>query len=162
MERRQPIVLAGRVTSVVGELVPKTLRGTRGERIAVDVAQHVEHMTLVTIGYGYGVISGFPEMPGPTKQAIQGDGRVPIQPLHQARKVRRILGLDQVVDMIAHQGDAMEACRILEERTTERIENHRPRFTTPKIEGAVVAPNRDVIRAASPKTTARTRHGGIP
>jgi hypothetical protein len=29
--------------------------------------------------------------------------------------------------MIAHQGDAMEACRILEERTTERIENHRPR-----------------------------------
>jgi hypothetical protein len=64
--------------------------------------------------------------------------------------------------MIAHQGDAMEACRILEERTTERIENHRPRFTTPKIEGAVVAPNRDVIRAASPKTTARTRHGGIP
>ena len=127
MERRQPIVLAGRMASIVGELVPKTLRGTRGERIAVDVAQHVEHMTLVTIRNRYRVVSGFPEMPGPTKQAIQGDRRVPIQPLHQARKVRRILGLDQVVDMIAHQGDAMEACRILEERTTERIENHRPR-----------------------------------
>ena len=75
MERRQPIVLAGRVTSVVGELVPKTLRGTRGERIAVDVAQHVEHMTLVTIRNRYRVVSGFPEMPGPTKQAIQRAGK---------------------------------------------------------------------------------------
>ena len=145
MERRQPIVLAGRVTSVVGELVPKTLRGTRGERIAVDVAQHVEHMTLVTIGNRYRVVSGFPEMPGPTKQAIQGDRRVPVQPLHQAREVRRVLGLEQVVDVIAHQGDAMEACRILEERSAKRIKDHGPSLTAPKIEGAVVTPNRDVI-----------------
>ena len=113
MERRQSIVFAGRVTSVVGELVPKTLRGTRGERIAVDVAQHVEHMPLVAIRNRYRVVSGFPEMPGPTKQAIQGDRRVPVQPLHQAREILWLRRLEQVVHVIAHQGHAVEPSGVL-------------------------------------------------
>ena len=162
MERRQSIILAGRMTSIVGELVAKPRRRTGGVRISVDVAQDVEYMPLVAIRNRYRVVSGFPEMPGPTKQAIQGDGRVPVQPLHQAREVRRILGLEQVVDMIAHQGDAMEACRILEERSAKRIEDHGPSLTAPKIEGAVVAPNRDVIRTSGSEPTARARHDEIP
>jgi hypothetical protein len=39
----------------------------------------------------------------------------------------------------------MEACRILEERSAKRIKDHGPSLTAPKIEGAVVTPNRDVI-----------------
>jgi hypothetical protein len=56
----------------------------------------------------------------------------------------------------------MEACRILEERSVKRIKDHGPSLTAPKIEGAVVAPNRDVIRTSGSEPTARARHDEIP
>ena len=150
---------AARVAPVVGELVTKPRRDARRERIAVDVPQHVQDVSLVTVGDPGGVVASFPEVAAATEEAVQTHRGVPVEPVHDPRQFIGATRLDQVVDMIAHHRDGVDASSELLGRPGEGVEYEEPGLLALQIEGPVVAPHRHVRTATRATASRRSRHG---
>ena len=155
---------AARVAPVVGELVTKPRRDARREWIAVDVPQHVQDMPLVAVGDPGGVVAGFPEVAAATEKTIQTHRGIPVEPMHDPRQFIGATRLDQVVDMIAHHRDGVDASSELLGHPGEGVKYEEPGFLAwggraMQVEGPVVAPHRDVRTATRTTASRRSRHG---
>lgn len=151
-----------RVAPVVGELVTKARGDTRREWIAVDVPQHVQDVPLVAVGHPGSVVAGFPEVAATTEEAIQTHRGVPVQPVHDPREFIGETRLDQIVNMIAHHRDRVDASSKLLGRSGEGVKHEEPGLLALQVEGPIVAPHRHVCAATRTTSSRRSRHGEIP
>ena len=147
-----------RVAPVVGELVTKPRRDARREWIAVDVPQHVQDVPLVAVGDPGSVVAGFPEVAAATEKTVQTHRGVPVEPVHDPRQFIGATRLDQVVDMIAHHRDGVDASPELFGRPSEGVKHEEPSLLALQVEGPVVAPHRDVRTATRTTASRRSRH----
>ena len=102
-------------------------------------------MTLVVVWNRYRVVAGLPEMAGSTQESVHAHRHVPVHALHEPGQIGRVRGLDQEVNVVAHDREAVQPASKPSHRTADCEEDDRPRFAAAKIEGAIVAANRDVV-----------------
>ena len=108
MPLRQPVLSQSIIGSIVAKVIKPPLLHIRRFRVAMNVAQRVECSTFIGIGKSGTVITLLPKVPCAIKHSIEAHRRVPIEPVHNLGQILRLLRLQQIMHMVAHNAETIE------------------------------------------------------
>jgi hypothetical protein len=91
------------------------------------------------------VVALFPKMPRPVQHPVEAHGTIPIEQMHNLRQLLWLFGLQQVVDMVAHNAERIQLEAILVLTFLQGIEQHFFGFVSLQSKVSIVATNGDVV-----------------
>lgn len=125
----------------------------------MNVAQGCQDVPTVVIGDGNGMVTTLPKVSVSAKQAIETHGAVPVEPVHQSRHVVGLEGLDEVVNVIAHDAQAIEPKAKSFLGSFDAEQQDLPVSAFVKQELPIVASHGHVIAESVPELAFSARHG---
>jgi len=128
----------------------------------VDVPKDVERPATVCVAKAGGVIAFLPKVAPAAQKPVQAHGAVPVHEVHDARQVIGPGGLDEVMDVAAHDTDRIEDEIEFLQSALDAVQDDLPTGTAMKVEIAVVAPDGDVIAVTLAEVPYWSAHGVSP
>lgn len=125
----------------------------------MDVAQGIQRPPLVRVGKPGAVIPLFPKMPSAVKHSVEAHGRKPVQPVHDFRQILRLLRLQQVVHMVAHDAQSIQLKAKPIATALDRHQQHLFAFKPGQAKVAVIASHSDVLAIVGFQFTRLAWHG---
>jgi hypothetical protein len=133
----------------VGAIIIVTVAETGADAgclgVGVDVSQRVQSSLMVMSGKPVAEITLLPKVTAAVKHAVEAHGCVPVEPVHEARQVLRLVWFEQVVYMVAHDAQTVEPEMEFTFRQTDSVKQHIPAGRVVQVELAVVTPQRNVV-----------------
>ena len=86
-----PVIGQSLVGTIVTVAIAKPLPHARRPGIGMDVTQDDQRLHGIACGESAAKVTLFPEVSGPLQHAIEAHGRIPVQPMHDAGQVVRLV-----------------------------------------------------------------------
>jgi hypothetical protein len=125
----------------------------------VNVAQGCQDVPTVVIGDGNGMVTTLPKVSVSIEQTIEAHRAVPVEPVHQSRHIVGLERLDEIVNVIAHDAQAVKSEAIPFPGSFDAEQQDLPVPAFVQQELAIVASHGHVIAESVPELAFGARHG---
>ncbi len=141
-----PVIGQSFVGAIVAVPVAKTWSHARHLGIGMDITQDDQHLYHIAGGESAAKVTLFPEVSGSLQHAIEAHRCIPVEPVHDAGQVFRLVWFQKIVHVIAHDAESVKLKPVFILGSLDGEQQHIAARLATEVKAAIVATGRDVTK----------------